>query len=89
MKNRFFYGAATHNTWPKLFVLSENGIFYCEYLDYMKPATINETYDFNTFKAEDYKWDGYQSIKEIDESTAKSKTLTRQTNWVGQYINSL
>lgn len=89
MKSRFFYGAATHNTWPKLFVLSQSGKFYCEYLDYMKPATVNKSFDFDTFKAEDYKWGGYQTIVEIDEATAKSKVLTRQANWIGRYLDSL
>lgn len=89
MKNRFFFGAETHNTWPKLFVLSQDGTFYCEYLDYMAPATINKSFDFDTFKAENYKWGGYQTIVEIDEETAKSKVLTRQANWIGRYLNSL
>ncbi len=88
MEARFFYGASTHNTWPKLFVLTSDGKFYCEYLDFMKPARVNLSFDFSTFKAEDYKWDGYQSIVEIDEATAKSKTLTRQTNWISTYLNS-
>ncbi|MCU4177316.1 hypothetical protein [Carboxylicivirga sp. N1Y90] len=89
MKARFFYGAETHNTWPKLFVLTENNKFYCEYLDYMQPTTINETFDFKSFKAEDYTWGGYQSIVEIDESTAKKKVLTRQPNWISGYLDSL
>lgn len=89
MNARFFYGAATHNTWPKLFVLTEDGKFYSEYLDYMKPARVNENFDFETFNAQDYKWDGYQSIVEIDQSTAKTKTLTRQSNWISRYLSSL
>ncbi len=89
MKTRFFYGAETHSTWPKLFVLSEDGNFYCEYLDFMKPAKVRLTFDFGTFKAEDYKWSGYQSIVEIDEATAKNKSLTRQPNWIASYLNTL
>ena len=89
MKTRFFYGAATHNTWAKVFVLSEDGRFYCEYLNYMNPARVNLKFDFNTFKAEDYKWGGYQSIVEIDESTAKTKILTSQSNWISRYLSSL
>lgn len=89
MKARFFYGAETHNTWPKLFVLTEDGKFYCEYLDYMRPAEVNETKDFATFNAEDYRWGGYQSIVEIDEATAKNKTLKRQNNWVGSYLSRI
>lgn len=87
MKARFFYGASTHSTWPKLFVLTEDNKFHCKYLDFMKPATVNENFDFETFKAEDYKWGGYQTIVEIDEITAKNKQLTRQNNWINSYIN--
>jgi len=89
MKTRFFYGAETYDTWPKLFVLSEDGNFYCEYLDFMEPANVHLTYNFGTFKAEDYKWSGYQSIVEIDESTAKTKPLEKQMNWVVNYLNTL
>lgn len=89
MKARFFYGAPTHNTWSKLFVLTEDGKFHCKYLDYMKSATVNKNFDFDTFKEEDYKWDGYQTIIEIDESTAKMKTLTKQGNWISSYLNNL
>lgn len=88
MEARFFYGASTHNTWPKLFVLTSDGKFYCEYLDFMKPARVNLNFDFTTFKAEDYKWSGYQTIIEIDEATAKSKTLRSQSNWISNYLNS-
>lgn len=89
MKARFFYAAQSFNTWPKLFVLTEDGRFYCEYLDYMKPARIDEKRDFNTFKAEDYKWGGYQTIVEIDEAKAKSTMLTRQPNWISGYLSRL
>jgi hypothetical protein len=89
MRKRFFYGAQTHNTWPKLFVLTDDGKFYCEYLDYMKPARVQKNFDFDTFKAEDYEWDGYQTIVEIDESSAKSKMLKSQSNWISRYLDSL
>lgn len=94
MNARFFYGEHINHqngkeTWAKLFVLTEDGKFYCEYLDYMNPARVNENFDFESFKAQDYKWGGYQSIVEIDESTAKTKTLTRQSNWVARYLSSL
>lgn len=88
MEARFFYGGSTHNTWPKLFVLTSDGKFYCEYLDYMKPARVNLNFDFTTFKAEDYKWGGYQSIIEIDEAAAKSRTLISQSNWISRYLDS-
>jgi hypothetical protein len=89
MNTRFFYGAECYNTWPKLFVLTEDGRFYCEYLDFMKPARVDLKFDFNTFKSEDYKWSGYQTIIEIDEATAKNKTLTRQMNWINGYLSRI
>lgn len=89
MKTRFFYAAQAFSTWPKLFVLSEDGRFYSEFLNYNRPVQVDRKFDFNTFKAEDYKWGGYQTIVEIDEATAKSKRLTRQANWIERYINSL
>lgn len=88
MEARFFYGSSTHNTWPKLFVLTSDGKFYCEYLDYMEPARVNLNFDFTSFKAEDYKWGGYQSIIEIDEATAKSKILRSQSNWISRYLDT-
>jgi hypothetical protein len=27
-KARYFYGEETHNTWPKLFVLTDDGVFF-------------------------------------------------------------
>lgn len=89
MKTRFFYAPEAFNTWPKLFVLSEDGRFYCEYLDYMKPAKVDETQNFETFRAEDYKWNGYQTIIEISESEAKSKVLISQVNWIRIYLSRL
>jgi hypothetical protein len=86
---RFFYAATSFNTWPKLFVLTEDGRFYCEYLDYMRPAPIDLKFDFNTFKVEDYKWGNYQTIVEIDEAKAKSTMLTRQANWISDYLSCL
>lgn len=88
MRARFFYGEECYNTWPKLFVLTEDGKFHCEYLDYMKPARVNENFDFRTFKAEDYSWDGYQTIVEITEEEAKSTSLTRQGNWISRYLST-
>lgn len=89
MNARFFYAAQSFNTWPKLFVLTENERFYCEYLDFMKPARVDLKFDFNNFKAEDYKWGGYQTIIEIDEVKAKSIELTRQGNWISRYLSQL
>ena len=87
MEARFFYGAATHRTWPKLFVLTEDGILYTQFLDFMSPKSMENTFDFKTFEATDYSWSDYQSLVEIDEETAKSKNLTKQSNWIESYLN--
>ncbi len=89
MKTRFFYAPQSFNTWPKLFVLSEDGVLYCEYLDHMAHATIHKKVDFDTFKASDYSYEGYQKMEEIDEATAKSKTLKMQSNWIARYLDGL
>jgi hypothetical protein len=89
MNPRFFYGEACYSTWPKLFVLTQDGRFYCEYLNYMMPAKIDLKFDYKTFKADDYKWDNFQTIVEIDEAKAKSIQLTRQTNWINRYLDNL
>ena len=89
VKARFFYADAVHSTWQKLFVLTKDGKFYCEYLDYMKPVSINLEFDFTNFKSSDYKWGGYQSIIEIDESAAKKKNLTKQENWIKSYLSRI
>ena len=88
MKARFFYAAACYRTWPKLYVLTEDGKLFSRYLDYMQPTTDSQSVNYNTFKASDYSYEGYQGLKEIDYQTAISKTLTRQPNWVESYINS-
>jgi hypothetical protein len=89
MKTRFFYAPQAFNTWPKLFVLTEDGILYCEYLNFMSPATIRKKVDFENFKASDYSYQGYQKMEEIDEVTAKNKVLKSQTNWIARYLNRL
>lgn len=77
------------NTWPKIFVLTEDGRFYCEYLNFMRPSVIELSFDFHTFRADGFLWRDYQPIQEIDEETAKSRVLVHQKNWVGRYLLSL
>jgi hypothetical protein len=55
----------------------------------MMPAKIDLKFDYKTFKADDYKWDNFQTIVEIDEAKAKSIQLTRQTNWINRYLDNL
>lgn len=86
MKARFFYAPPCYNTWPKLYVLTEDGKLYSEYLNFMRPATDIKKFDFASFQASDYKWDGYQSLTEINYQSAITKELTRQENWVERYV---
>jgi len=88
-KIKFYYAEKTHETWAKLFVLTDDGILYCEYLDHLKPATFSEKVDFSTFDASKFKWSNYQSIVEIDQDLAVKTALTRQKNWVLNYINTI
>lgn len=85
MKFRFFYGAATKNTWPKIFVLDEKGSFYCQYLDKLKLAIHNERQSINSFNPITYSWHGYQKIIEINAATAVQIKLQDQNNWVQEY----
>ena len=63
MRTRFFYAEHTYNTWSKIFVLTDDGVLYSEYLDFMNPSTIRKLVNFNSFNASDYSYDGYQTIK--------------------------
>ena len=83
---RYFFAEKSHNTWPKLFVLTEDGVLYCEYLDRYKLTIFKEKVDFSYFEPSEFKWSGYQSIVEIKESTAINVQLTKQSNWILRYI---
>ena len=85
-KVRFFIGYACYSTWTKLFVLSYDGVFYSEYLNFMQDTTINKRFDFATFKESDYSYGGYQHLKEISKEEALRVTLTRQANWIARYL---
>lgn len=89
MKARFFYAAGVYSTWPKLFVLTEDGKFYCEYLNFMRKCTVEEQFDFETFKASDYVWGGYQYLTEIDLQEAGEKRLIQQGNWINRDLNQM
>jgi hypothetical protein len=76
------------NTWTKLFVLTEDNILYCEYLEYMRPALVKKNFDFKEFKASDYSWGAgrFQHLQEIDYKTAQNIVLERQANWIDAYL---
>jgi len=86
MEARFFIADECYNTWRKLFVLTSDNTLYSEYLSYNSPATFKETFNFNTFKENTYKWSGYQSLKEITKEEALSYRLTKQVNWIEKYL---
>lgn len=88
MLTRFFFAPQIHNTWPKLYVLTQDGVLFSEYLENMSISYDYQYVDFEEFKSIDYKFKGYQSLQEIDYSDAISKTLVNQANWVNKYINN-
>jgi hypothetical protein len=88
MKARYFYAKAVYNTWRKLFVLTEDNVLYCEYLNYMVPAKIIKKASFENFKATDYKWNNYQTLEEVDYDRIINIKLTSQNNWIDSYLNS-
>ena len=85
---RFFYAKAVHKTWTKLYVLDSTGRLYSEFLDFMKPAIDQCSVDYNSFKAEDYSFEGYQHLREVTFSELEKAKLTRQENWVLDYVSS-
>ncbi|MFS1982612.1 DUF1643 domain-containing protein [Vibrio breoganii] len=87
-KCRFFYAKASFNTWPKLFVLSKDGLLYSKYLYYGESLIFREQHNYLTFDASSFKWRGYQSIVEIDLQTALDTQLVNQNNWVSDYLDS-
>ncbi len=57
MKFRIFYAPQVFNTWEKLFVLTSDGVLYCEYLFKFALNVINETnINYETFAPKDYSW---------------------------------
>jgi len=57
MKFRIFYAPQVLGTWEKVFVLTENGALYCEYLMRFIPDTIKkEKIDYVDFKPSDFSW---------------------------------
>ena len=96
MKARFFIADPVHRTWPKLAVLTADGVFYSEYLAWMKPVVFRkEGFDFGSFKSDDFAFgseehgNAYQSIREVDYEEAINFQLNSQQNWVKAYIEKL
>ena len=92
-KVRFFIANAIYKTWPKIAVLTEDGTLYSEYLAWNEPTVFKRSgLDFNTFEAKDFFFGGeehgsaYQPIREVSYRDAISFELTRQSNWVNNYL---
>lgn len=79
---RFFYAEQTFKTWPKLFILTEDNLFYSEYLDNLTLKILKLKYNFKTFKDSDYKFRDYQKITEISKEEALKVKLIEQENWL-------
>ena len=93
MNARFFYGQhISHqngkSTWAKLFVLTEDGTLYCEYLDYMNPSKIVKPFNYADFKPSDYSYGEYQHLEEINYEKAMASNLTQQPNWINTYLRT-
>ena len=86
INTRFFYAKPIEKTWPKLFILTLDGLFYSEYLHYNKISYVEEQFDFFLFNESDYIFGGYQSIKEISKDEALSFELIEQENWVKRFL---
>lgn len=76
------------NTWQKLFVLTEDNILYCEYLEWNNPAKVIKEFDYKNFNASDYSWGRgeFQHLREIDYETARNIKLINQKNWIDRYL---
>lgn len=91
MNARFFYGPHINHqngksTWPKLYVLTQDGTLYCEYLDYMKPSKIVVSFSYQDFKPSEYSYGEYQHLEEISYERAIATNLTKQPNWINTYL---
>ena len=96
LRVRFFIADAVHRTWPKIAVLTPDGVLYSEYLAYMKPIVFRkEGFDFDSFKEQDFSFGseehgfGYQALREVTFEQACEFQLMRQENWVRRHVSSL
>jgi hypothetical protein len=93
MRFRFFYSPHMvhqngRETWPKIFVLSEGGLLYCEYLNWMNLSTFKKEVEFDKFDPSRFKWADYQPLSEISKEEALAVSLIQQGNWVSRYLDS-
>lgn len=86
MKARFFYAPQIFSTWPKLFILTEDGKLYTEYLYRFNLIKSEQQVDFVNFNSEQFKFEGYQTLQEITQDEALQVQLVKQNNWVQSYL---
>ena len=86
MRARFFKAEAIYRTWPKIYVLTDDGVLYSEYLDFLKETKDKQSFDFDSFRENDYSFGGYQKLIEFDENSARKFRLHQQENWVDAYL---
>jgi hypothetical protein len=93
---RFFIADQVFKTWPKLAVLSSDGVFYSEYLAWMKLVVVKkEGIDFDSFKPEEFSFgeqehgSGYQPIREVSYREASNFGLISQDNWIDTYLSKI
>lgn len=90
---RFFIADPIFNTWAKIAILTSDGVFYSEYLFYMKLRKyIRTDINFYSFVARDFSFgkdehnSAYQPIREVSKEEALRYVLERQSNWVQEYL---
>lgn len=86
MKARFFYAPQIFSTWPKLFILTEEGKLYTEFLNRFKLIKSEQEVDFVNFNSDAFKFEGYQPLQEITHDEALQVQLVKQNNWIQSYI---
>lgn len=84
---RFFYAPYIHRTWPKIYVLSEDGILYSKYLFKYNISIDTKHFNFENFKESDYSYNGYQKMHQISFDDAVKTNLINQSNWVKEYVS--
>jgi len=86
MKARFFYAPQIFSTWPKLFILTEDGKLYTEYLYRFNLIKSEQQVDFVSFNSDKFKFEGYQTLQEITQDEALQVQLVKQNNWIKSYL---
>jgi hypothetical protein len=86
MKARFFYAPQIFSTWPKLFILTEDGKLYTEYLYRFNLIKLEQQVDFVNFNSDAFKFEGYQPLQEITQDEALQVQLVKQNNWIQSYL---